>query len=381
MSGIQVIALEKQFSGTGNPALRNCTLKIESGRFLSITGPSGSGKSTLLRVLAGLIPPDRGEIIIDGDNITATPPENRRLSMVFQHFTLYPHMTVRKNISFGLKLRHYDKATIQRLIRETARIFDIEDLLELRPQALSSLQQQQVALARAISRQPKLLLLDDPMAELSESEKTVLRRQIIHIHRIFPCTIIFAASNPTEALSLADQVIVLNHGRIVQSGTPAEIYRTPIDLFTARFFGSPEINCFKMRLRRVEPGNGSPELQLIHSHFKLSLPFAWHHRLLSRIGYGLTVAVRAEDFEEVTAKSIDGYAIKTVIEMQEHQGNSMLLYLKTEKNNFDTPDDEPVHFIVRTYKPGRYRIGDPFYCTVSPEMLHLFDPVTGERIL
>lgn len=377
MAELQVIELEKRYSGSERNALTNCHFSVKSGQFISITGPAGSGKSTLLRLLAGLTSPDKGKILIDSKDVTSIAPEKRRLAMVFQHFTLYPHMSVRRNISFGLKLRNYDKQTIDKLIIETAGLFELSEFLDSKPQNLTPLQQQQVALARALSRQPQLLLLDDPMAELSDSERMILRRQIVKLHRIFPCTIIFSSSNPTEALSMADRVLVLQNGKLVQSGTPANIYQKPINIFTARFFGTPAINLIKVRLKKREEGSWFLE----HNHFEIAVPNSWQHKLYIRLGYSITLGIRAEDFIELKSNETGQHLIKTTIEMQEHLGSSMLLYLKTIGTDADKYDDGSEQLIARIQHPGRYNAGDLFYCSIDTSIIHLFDSITGERIL
>lgn len=242
MAGLVITDLTKSFDG--QVVLDSLNLEAPDGTLLVVLGPSGCGKSTLLRLIAGLETPDRGAIMLDGRDITALEPQKRKTAMVFQNYALYPHMTVYENISFPLRVAKFPKSEIERLVRETACLLELEDMLGRRPSQLSGGQRQRVALGRGLVRQPSIFLLDEPLSNLDAALRVKMRQEIVALQRRLGITMIYVTHDQTEALTMADCMVVLKGGRMRQQGTPAEIYTNPDDRFVASFIGTPAINLF-----------------------------------------------------------------------------------------------------------------------------------------
>jgi multiple sugar transport system ATP-binding protein len=217
-------------------------LDITDGEFVVFVGPSGCGKSTLLRLIAGLEDVSDGEIIIDGRNATELPPAKRGLSMVFQSYALYPHMSVRSNIAFPLKMAGEDKAAIDKKVEDAARVLNLTDYLDRKPRQLSGGQRQRVAIGRAIVRQPEAFLFDEPLSNLDAALRVNMRLEISQLHQQLKTTMIYVTHDQVEAMTMADKIVVLNRGRIEQVGSPLDLYRRPDNLFVAGFIGSPKMN-------------------------------------------------------------------------------------------------------------------------------------------
>ena len=222
--------------------IKGIDLAVEDGEFIVFVGPSGCGKSTLLRIIAGLEDASVGEIHIDGDEVSARAPSERGLSMVFQSYALYPHMNVRDNIGFGLKTGGMDRVEIGRRVRQAADTLRLGDYLDRRPKQLSGGQRQRVAIGRAIVRQPKAFLFDEPLSNLDAGLRVRMRFEIARLHRDLGVTMIYVTHDQIEAMTLADRIVVLNGGRIMQTGSPRELYNAPANLFVAEFIGNPKMN-------------------------------------------------------------------------------------------------------------------------------------------
>ena len=220
-------------------------LDINDGEFVVFVGPSGCGKSTLLRLIAGLEDVTGGQIIIDGKGVTETAPAERGLAMVFQSYALYPHMSVRNNIGFPLKMAKMDKAAIDKKVTDAAGILNLTDYLERRPSQLSGGQRQRVAIGRAIVREPSAFLFDEPLSNLDAALRGTMRLEISQLHNTLKTTMIYVTHDQVEAMTMADKIVVLNRGNIEQVGSPMELYRSPANLFVAGFIGSPRMNLFK----------------------------------------------------------------------------------------------------------------------------------------
>ncbi|MXZ50051.1 MAG: sn-glycerol-3-phosphate ABC transporter ATP-binding protein UgpC [Rhodobacteraceae bacterium] len=223
----------------------NLDLEIPEGSFTVLVGPSGCGKSTILRLIAGLEEVTKGEILIDGNDVTYLEPSQRKIAMVFQSYALYPHMTVAENIGFGLTLAKLPKNDIRKRVLEAAKILQLEDLLERKPKALSGGQRQRVAIGRAITRNPKVFLFDEPLSNLDASLRGQMRVELTELHSQIKATMIYVTHDQVEAMTMADQIVVLNEGNIEQVGNPMELYEFPQTLFVARFIGSPKMNIFQ----------------------------------------------------------------------------------------------------------------------------------------
>ena len=245
---LQIQALNKNF-GTLQ-ILKNVNVEIESGDFLVLVGPSGCGKSTLLNCIAGLEPVTSGQIAIDGRNMNEISPKDRDIAMVFQSYALYPTMSVAKNITFGMKVRGIDKQTQQEKLAEVSRQLQIEPLLNRRPAQLSGGQRQRVAMGRALVRDPKLFLFDEPLSNLDAKLRVEMRNEIKKLHHNLNATMVYVTHDQIEAMTLATKIVVLKDGLVQQIGTPAEIYLRPANLFVADFMGSPAMNLVTAQTRK-----------------------------------------------------------------------------------------------------------------------------------
>src|SRR5581483_608259 len=229
-------------------------LDIADKEFVVLVGPSGCGKSTTLRMIAGLEDITGGEIAVDGEVVNDVPPKDRDMAMVFQNYALYPHMTVYQNMSFGLRLKNYPKPEIEQRVQEAARILDIKDLLQRKPRQLSGGQRQRVAMGRAIVRNPKVFLFDEPLSNLDAKLRVQMRTEIKRVHQKVSTTAVYVTHDQVEAVTLADRVVVMNKGRIEQIGAPNEVYHSPKTRFVAGFIGSPAMNFLPCQL--VANGSG-----------------------------------------------------------------------------------------------------------------------------
>ena len=247
MGSIELSAIEKWYNEA--QVIKGIDLKILAGEFIIFVGPSGCGKSTLLRMIGGLEETSRGKISINGEQVTDKPPAKRGLSMVFQSYALYPHMSVKENMGFSLKTAGKSKDYIRKKVLDTAKVLRLEDLLDRFPKDLSGGQRQRVAIGRSIVRAPSAFLFDEPLSNLDAALRVEMRLEIAKLHKSLRSTMIYVTHDQTEAMTLADRIVVLDDGKIIQVGTPRQLYKNPANLFVAQFIGSPKmniINCNKL---------------------------------------------------------------------------------------------------------------------------------------
>jgi ABC-type sugar transport system ATPase subunit len=252
MAGLKIDALNKSYGAT--PVLVDINLAIENGEFVVLVGPSGCGKSTLLRMIAGLDAPTSGDIFIGDRLVNALAPAERKIAMVFQSYALYPHMDVRKNMTFGLKFTGVAAGEREKRVTEAARMLRLEPLLARYPRDLSGGQRQRVAIGRAIVREPDVFLFDEPLSNLDAALRVSTRVEIARLHRLLGATMVYVTHDQTEAMTLADRIVVMNLGRIEQVGKPLDLYYDPANLFVAGFIGSPAMNFFPVVVERIEGG-------------------------------------------------------------------------------------------------------------------------------
>ncbi len=268
MSFLKINNLNKSFNKF--KVFEDVNLAIEKGEFLVLLGPSGCGKSTLLNCIAGLLNFNSGDIYINEANVNTIHPSKRDIAMVFQSYALYPNMTVRGNISFGMKIRKVSKSEIKKKIEEIAGILNIKEILERKPSQLSGGQQQRVAIARALVRNPELFLFDEPLSNLDAKLRVKMRTEIKRLHKNFKSTIVYVTHDQIEAMTLADKIAVMNRGKIMQFATPSEIYFQPENIFVANFIGSPPMNLIPARLEKnrsrlvlkIKDGDNAFELEV-----------------------------------------------------------------------------------------------------------------------
>src|SRR5246127_5425298 len=286
MAQVSLRKLVKRFDDT--EAVRGIDLDIADKEFVVLVGPSGCGKTTTLRMIAGLEEISAGEIAVDGEVVNDVPPKDRDMAMVFQNYALYPHMTVYENMSFGLRLKRYPKDEIARRVQEAARILDITELLDRKPRQLSGGQRQRVAMGRAIVRNPKVFLFDEPLSNLDAKLRVQMRIEIKRVHQKVRTTTVYVTHDQVEAMTLADRVVVMNRGRIEQIAKPQELYHHPKTRFVAGFIGSPAMNFIPCQLDQ----NGASMRVRVNDSIVLPVPPDRANRYQSFVGKPVTLGLR-----------------------------------------------------------------------------------------
>ena len=315
MSKIVIKNLEKSFGD--NKVINNFNIDINDGEFIVLVGPSGCGKSTLLRMISGLESINQGEIFLDEKLINNLLPSKREIAMVFQSYALYPHMSVFENMSFGLKMEKINKDEINQKVNDAAATLQIKDLLERKPKQLSGGQRQRVAIGRAITRNPKVFLFDEPLSNLDAALRSEMRVEISKLHKKLKSNIIYVTHDQIEAMTLADRIVVLNKGIIEQFGTPAEIYSDPNNIFVAEFIGSPKMNIIKINKEKIVNSN---TIEL----FKNKITFE-NFNFKDEIFLG----VRPED---ISIKNDCEIKLDVKIDLIENLGFEKIIYAKLSEN-------------------------------------------------
>ena len=353
-----------QITDQGVVAVQEFSLDIADKEFIVLVGPSGCGKSTTLRMVAGLEEISGGDLYIDGKRMNDVAPKDRDIAMVFQSYALYPHMTVYENLAFPLKLRGVDKAEIDRRVREAADILDITQYLERKPKALSGGQRQRVAIGRAIVRDPKVMLMDEPLSNLDAKLRNEMRAEIIKLRERINTTFIYVTHDQTEAMTLGDRIVIMRDGYIQQIGTPQEVFNHPANLFVAGFIGMPVMNFFDAELKRegdrffVEVGGTRVELDAEKEA-----------RLLKNDvqSQPITLGVRPEH----TELSEEGVAAQ--VDVSEMMGSSVHLHV--------TAEGKDVIIIVPTIDmKGHYAMGDTVHFSFSGKVAHVFSKETDKNL-
>ena len=353
-----------QITDEGVVAVQSFNLDIADKEFIVLVGPSGCGKSTTLRMVAGLEEISGGELIIDGKVMNDVAPKDRDIAMVFQNYALYPHMTVYDNMAFSLKLRKEPKDVIDKKVREAAEILDITQYLERKPKALSGGQRQRVAIGRAIVRDPKVMLMDEPLSNLDAKLRNEMRAEIIKLRKRINTTFIYVTHDQTEAMTLGDRIVIMRDGYIQQIGTPQDVFNHPANLFVAGFIGMPVMNFFDARLIR-EDKKFFVEL----GGYKVELSPEKEERLLKNDvqSQEITLGVRPEH----TDVSDEGVAAK--VDVSEMMGSSVHLHVSAE--------DRDVIIIVPTIDmKGNYNIGDTVHFSFKGNVAHVFSKETEKNL-
>ena len=354
MAAIDIRGVNKRYKEV--TALANVDLRVEDGEFCVILGPSGCGKSTLLQVVAGLMRQDEGSIWMDGRRIDHLSPRERDVAMVFQSYALYPHMTVFENMRFGLRMRGVSKAEAQERVIETARLLDLESLLERKPRELSGGQRQRVAMGRALVRRPKLFLLDEPLSNLDALLRINVRVELKVLHRQIRGTILYVTHDQVEAMTLGQKVVVMKEGRVHQVGTPEAIYDHPEDTFVATFIGSPIMNLFEGRLLR-EKGQ-----QLFRSEGLSLVPGEMGSDLEGEV---LEVGVEPED---VSVGTEGEPVIQVKVDLVSNMGSHQVVHCRLGKTGLT----------IRIPKDMRLAPGDHVPLVIPSSKLHIFH--RGRRV-
>jgi ABC-type sugar transport system ATPase subunit len=354
MASVTIEAVGKRFGKA--MALSGVDLHVEDGEFCVLLGPSGCGKSTLLNIIAGLIPQDNGRVLLDGQSVDRLSPRERDVAMVFQSYALYPHMTVARNLSFGLRMHGIPKPAISTQVLETARLLEIEDLLDRKPAELSGGERQRVAMGRALVRRPRLFLLDEPLSNLDARLRAGVRLELKRLHRQIQGTILYVTHDQVEAMTLGDRVVVMRDGKVHQIGPPETIYEHPTDTFVATFIGSPEMNLYRGRLTRKE---GRPHFQ--GRGFSLDL-----EGIDLKLEEGeVEVGIRPED---MGIGKGDEANLRAEVEILSNVGSEKYIHARLGQEGLT----------VRAPKETAFQPGTVISLTIDPALVHIFHE--GNRI-
>ncbi len=369
MSSLSLKHIYKKYPG-GVTAVSDFCLEIKDKEFLILVGPSGCGKTTTLRMIAGLEEITEGELFIGDRLVNDIAPKDRDIAMVFQNYALYPHMSVFDNMAFGLKLRKTPKEEIKRRVEEAARILDITHLLDRKPKALSGGQKQRVALGRAIVREPKVFLLDEPLSNLDAKLRAAMRTELTKIHQKVGTTFVYVTHDQVEAMTMATRIVVMKDGLIQQVDTPQNLYDNPVNIFVAGFIGTPQMNFINSTL--VKEGE---DVYVTFENCRIKLPAdkAKDPAIQDFIGAEVIVGIRPEclyDDEDHTEKMSDA-VIEANVDVTELMGAEIYLYLSVGEQNM----------VARVSPRSTARTGDTIKIAMDTSRLHIFDKDTEKCIL
>jgi multiple sugar transport system ATP-binding protein len=380
MAAIDLDHVTKEFAG-GVMAVDEVTLTIPDGEFMVLVGPSGCGKSTLLRMIAGLEEVTDGTISIGGEDVTDYDPPDRDIAMVFQNYALYPHMNVRENLGFGLSVRRTPKREIASRVREVARLLGLEELLDRKPAYLSGGQRQRVAMGRAIIREPKAFLMDEPLSNLDAKLRVGMRASLVQLHARLAVTSIYVTHDQTEAMTLGHRVAVMRDGRIVQVDVPQRLYQDPTDLFVGTFIGSPSMNLVEATLDGDHVSFGQ---------FRLPLDSG---RRPARGVERVVLGIRPEAFNDAAHARPHLPQMEVMVDVLEELGSDAFVFFHvaaprvTIESRIASEDDasllveEDAFFTARVEAMTSAQVGVPLKLAVDPSTFHFFDLQTGESLL
>jgi multiple sugar transport system ATP-binding protein len=363
MAEVVVRKLNKKFDLTH--VVKDVDLQIHDKEFVVFVGPSGCGKTTTLRMIAGLEAITSGDILIDDTIVNDVPPMDRDIAMVFQNYALYPHMSVAGNMAFGLKMRKFEKSEIEARIKRAADILGIGDLLHRKPRQLSGGQRQRVALGRAIVRDPKVFLFDEPLSNLDAKLRVQMRVELKKLHERLGTTAIYVTHDQVEAMTLGDRVVVMKDGVVQQVGEPLELYNTPANRFVAGFIGSPAMNFADVTLAA---DNGKVWAEA--PGLRIGLPEQLAHRTNGRSGGKATVGIRPEDIHIAGPADPAELCFDVEVEVVEQLGSEILLDTRVGDSTFVASVDPTL----------RTRVHDHLKLAINPARLHLFDAQTEAAI-
>jgi multiple sugar transport system ATP-binding protein len=386
MAGIVLDGVTKVFGSV--IAVDDVSLEVGDGEFMVLVGPSGCGKSTILRIIAGLEDLTAGEVYIDGRQVTDLQPKDRDVAMVFQNYALYPHMTVRQNLGFGLRLRHARKDEIERRVVETAAILGLEPLLDRKPVQLSGGQRQRVAMGRAMVREPRAFLMDEPLSNLDAKLRGQMRGSLAQLHDRLKTTTVYVTHDQIEAMTLGDRVAVVREGVLQQVDTPQNLYKRPRNLFVAAFIGSPPMNLVEAK---ISDGH------VVFAGSSIAIPR--DEALAPYEGGSVILGIRPTDLEDAGVRGNGGPSIEARIDVAEDLGAEVnLLFavdappIETEETRAaaDVPTDEAAIplvsdgrravFCARVDPRTGARAGSTVRLSLDPSRFHYFDPRTGLAI-
>lgn len=371
MPSVTISDLRVAYNKGKTLALSDFNLRIDDGEFCVLLGPSGCGKTTALHCIAGLIKPDSGEIRIGETVVTSVDkrvflrPQDRNIAMVFQEYALYPNMTVRGNLSFALETMGIARPEIRAKVEHTAKMLGIEGLLDRKPAELSGGQRQRVALGRALVRDPQVFLLDEPLGNLDAKLRDQVRYELRKLQLSLGVTTVYVTHDQTEAMTLADRIVLMKDGHVLQEGTPRELYSEPKNLFVAGFVGTPQINLMRCSVRKQQEGDG---LLFSSSCLNMLVPHKAVSGLLASGRDEVIVGIRPADFQ--IAQESDLFRVEGTVEVVEPLGDAVLVYLAVGEERV----------VAKLTEMAEDEVGARLSLTVDPAKIHVFDPVTEERI-
>ena len=374
MASLSLRHIYKKYPG-GVTAVSDFNLEVKDKEFLVLVGPSGCGKTTTLRMIAGLEEITEGELFIGDRLVNDVAPKDREIAMVFQNYALYPHMSVFDNMSFGLKLNKVPKEKIKRLVEEAARILDITHLLDRKPKALSGGQKQRVALGRAIVREPKVFLLDEPLSNLDAKLRAAMRTELTKLHKRVGTTFVYVTHDQVEAMTMATRIVVMKDGLIQQVDTPQKLYDYPCNIFVAGFIGTPQMNFINGALVRKEDG---VYFEFQNVSLKLPEEKGEAEELAEYIGKEVVVGLRPEAISDDASAVLANpeYSFEVNVDVTELMGAEIYLYISV-----GDPEEEPTSLIARVSSRSQSRAGDKIQVAVDMSRLHIFDKDTEVCIL
>ena len=374
MASLSLRHIYKKYPG-GVTAVSDFNLEVKDKEFLVLVGPSGCGKTTTLRMIAGLEEITEGELFIGDRLVNDVAPKDREIAMVFQNYALYPHMSVFENMAFGLKLNKVPKEKIKRLVEEAARVLDITHLLDRKPKALSGGQKQRVALGRAIVREPKVFLLDEPLSNLDAKLRAAMRTELTKLHKRVGTTFVYVTHDQVEAMTMATRSVVMKDGLIQQVDTPQKLYDYPCNIFVAGFLGTPQMNFINGKLVKRD---GGVYFDFQNVSLKLPEEKANAEELKDYIGQEVVIGLRPEaisDNADAVAATPE-YSFEVNVDVTELMGAEIYLYLTV-----GDPEDEPTSLIARVSSRSQSRAGDKIKIAVDMSRFHIFDKDTEACIL
>ena len=370
MPALRLVDIEKTFPG-GYVALSGVNLELGEDEMMVLLGPSGCGKSTLLRILAGVEAPTGGRVFVDGRDVTDLPPQKRDIAMVFQNYALYPHMSVRDNLSFGLRMRRIgNRAAIAKRVLEVAESLGLEELLDRKPAQLSGGQRQRVALGRAIARNPKLFLLDEPLSNLDVQLRVSTRQELARLHRSLQVPMLYVTHDQEEAMTLGDRIAVMHSGRLLQIDTPLNTYAQPATRFVGGFVGSPQMNFFTAGLRRAAGGN--VELSALDGALRIEIPSP-KEAGSKRDQRQAVAGIRPEDIEITPESQAD---LVAQVELVEPLGRELLVHVTV----CDRVQSPGARLRVLTAPEVPVHAGASVGLRLKRQRIHFFDPQTEKRL-
>ncbi|MFQ5941596.1 MAG: ABC transporter ATP-binding protein [Nitrososphaerales archaeon] len=364
-TSLQIKNLTKEYGRV--KALDEFSLEIRSGEFMVLLGPSGCGKTTVLRCVAGLASPDNGEIYIGDQLVNDLPPKDRDIAMVFQNYALYPHMSVYDNIAFPLKMRRASKQYLNERVRYVADLLEIKDLLERKPRQLSGGQMQRVALGRALVREPKVFLMDEPLSNLDAKLRVYMRAEIKKLQRKVDITTLYVTHDQIEAMSMADNIAIMEGGLLQQLGTPEQVYNKPANVFVAGFIGSPPINFLECKVVSKDSNT-----YLESYGIRLQLPNVLSELVASLLHGTVTIGTRPKDVVFLDNEKFDGFKVNGEVSFTEMLGDDVIVDVSIGTDLIKVTNTN-ANLDVSTGK--KVTLGLPY------DKVHLFDTKTGRRLL